>query len=135
MQEFRVSIRSKSLRPADAARMVRMQWQMPIGPVRELVRWLEAAGCLVIMQDFGSNRLGGMSQWVDDLPVMLGNERIPTDRLRLTIAHELGHPCLHSPEITSTMEDEANSFAAEFLMPTEAIRAQLGMSPSGAYRT
>jgi Zn-dependent peptidase ImmA (M78 family) len=66
-----------------------------------------------------------MSQWVDDLPVMLVNERIPTDRLRLTIAHELGHLCLHSLEITSTMEDEANSFAAEFLMPTEAIRSQL----------
>jgi Zn-dependent peptidase ImmA (M78 family)/DNA-binding XRE family transcriptional regulator len=110
---------------ADAARMVRMQWQMPIGPVRELVRWLEAAGCLVIMQDFGTSRVDGMSQWVDDLPVMLVNERTPTDRLRLTIAHELGHLCLHSLEITHTIEDEANSFAAEFLMPTEAIRSQL----------
>jgi Zn-dependent peptidase ImmA (M78 family)/DNA-binding XRE family transcriptional regulator len=110
---------------ADAARMVRMQWQMPIGPVRDLVRWLEAAGCLVIMQDFGSGRVDGMSQWVDDLPVMLVNERTPTDRLRLTIAHELGHLCLHSVEVTDTMEDEANSFAAEFLMPTEVIRSQL----------
>lgn len=102
-----------------------MQWQMPIGPVRRLVRWLEAAGCLVIMQDFGSSRVDGMSQWVDDLPVMLVNARTPTDRLRLTIAHELGHLCLHSLEITNTIKDEANSFAAKFLMPTEAIRAQL----------
>ncbi len=110
---------------ADAARMVRMQWQMPIGPVRDLVRWLEAAGCLVITQDFGTARVDGMSQWVDDLPVMLINDRTPTDRLRLTLAHELGHLCLHSVEITEDMESDANAFAAEFLMPTEAIRFQL----------
>lgn len=110
---------------ADAARMVRMQWQMPIGPVREVVRWLEAAGCLVIMEDFETGRVDGMSQWIDDLPVMLVNERAPTDRLRLTIAHELGHLCLHSREITRDLEQEADAFAAEFLMPTEAIRAQL----------
>jgi len=110
---------------ADAARMVRMQWQMPIGPVRDMVRWLEAAGCLVIMEDFETGRVDGMSQWVDDLPVMLVNERTPTDRLRLTLAHELGHLCLHSLEITEDMEHEANEFAAEFLMPTQAIRAQL----------
>lgn len=109
----------------DAARMVRMQWRMPIGPVRDLVRWLEAAGCLVVVQDFGTARVDGMSQWVDDLPVMLVNERTPTDRLRLTLAHELGHLCLHSVEITKDLEGEANAFAAEFLMPTEAIRFQL----------
>lgn len=110
---------------ADAARMVRMQWRMPIGPVRDLVRWIEATGCLVIMRDFGSGRVDGLSQWVDDLPVMFVNARAPTDRLRLTIAHELGHLCLHSVEITGTMEEEANSFAAELLMPTETVRAQL----------
>jgi len=110
---------------ADAARMVRMQWQMPIGPVRGLVRWLEAAGCLVIMEDFGTARVDGMSQWVDGLPVMLINERTPTDRLRLTLAHELGHLCLHSLEITEQIEQGANEFASEFLMPTQAIRAQL----------
>lgn len=110
---------------ADAARMVRMQWRMPIGPVRDMVRWLEAAGCLVIMKDFETGRVDGMSQWIDDIPVMLVNDRTPTDRLRLTLAHELGHLCLHSVEVTEDMEREADEFAAEFLMPTEAIRAQL----------
>lgn len=42
---------------ADAARMVRMQGQMPIGPVRDVARWLEAAGCLVIMKDFETGRV------------------------------------------------------------------------------
>lgn len=113
------------INPADAARLVRTQWRMPVGPVRRLVRWIEAAGCLVVSEDFGTDRVDGMSQWVDDLPVMLINTAAPVDRLRLTIAHELGHLCLHSTEVTNTLEEEANAFAAEFLMPTEAIRPQL----------
>ncbi|GAA5048331.1 helix-turn-helix domain-containing protein [Streptomyces similanensis] len=110
---------------ADAARMVRMQWRMPIGPVRSLTRWVEAAGCIVLAEDFGTTRVDGLSQWIDDYPVMMINVAAPVDRVRLTMAHELGHLCLHSFEPTLTMEDEATRFAAEFLMPEEVIRPQL----------
>jgi Zn-dependent peptidase ImmA (M78 family) len=102
-----------------------MQWRMPIGPVRSLSAWLEAAGCLVIEEDFGTTRVDGLSQWIDDHPIMLINSRAPTDRKRLTMAHELGHLCLHSVEVSDDMEREANEFAAEFLMPLEVIRPQL----------
>jgi Zn-dependent peptidase ImmA (M78 family)/transcriptional regulator with XRE-family HTH domain len=111
--------------PADAARLVRMQWRMPIGPVRSLCRWLEAAGCLIIENDFGTPRVDGLSQWVDDHPIIMINSRVPTDRKRLTLAHELGHLCLHSVEVSDDIEREANEFAAEFLMPVEVIRPQL----------
>jgi Zn-dependent peptidase ImmA (M78 family) len=111
--------------PVDAARLVRMQWRMPIGPVRSLSAWLEAAGCLVIEEDFGTTRVDGLSQWIDDHPIMLINSRAPTDRKRLTMAHELGHLCLHSLEVSDDVEGEANEFAAEFLMPMEVIRPQL----------
>ncbi|MFC9971444.1 helix-turn-helix domain-containing protein [Spirillospora sp. NPDC127200] len=111
--------------PSDAARMVRMQWRMPLGPVRSLIQWLEAAGCLVFEEDFGTARIDGMSQWVDDHPIILVNSRAPVDRKRLTLAHELGHLCLHSIEISDDVETEANEFAAEFLMPLEVIRPQL----------
>ncbi|WP_066366509.1 helix-turn-helix domain-containing protein [Herbidospora mongoliensis] len=111
--------------PADAARMVRMQWRMPIGPVRSLVRWLEAAGVLVIDEDFGTPRVDGMSQWIGDHPIILLNSRAPTDRRRLTLAHELGHLVLHSVDVSAYVEDEADAFAAEFLMPIEVIRPQL----------
>lgn len=40
--------------PADAALMVRARWRLPIGPVRNLTRWLESAGCLVLEEDFGT---------------------------------------------------------------------------------
>ncbi len=109
--------------------MVRMQWRMPSGPVRDLVGWLESAGCVVIVEDFGpmtgGGRVDGLSQWASDTPVVLVNNRAPTDRLRLTLAHELGHICMHSAQLGGDPEDEANDFAAEFLMPADSIRPEL----------
>ncbi|ANZ37388.1 XRE family transcriptional regulator [Lentzea guizhouensis] len=111
--------------PEAAARIVRMQWRMPVGPVRGLVRWMEAAGCIIIEEDFGTARVDGLSQWIDDYPVVMINMRAPTDRKRLTLAHELGHLVLHSEDVSAEIEDEANRFAGEFLMPTEMVRPQM----------
>lgn len=110
---------------ASAALFVRMQWRMPSGPVRSLTQWVEAAGCVVIEEDFGTAGVDGLSQWIDEIPIIMLNSAAPTDRKRLTMTHELGHLCLHSQDVTETMEVEAGRFAAEFLMPTEAIRPEL----------
>lgn len=113
--------------PEAAARLVRMQWRMPVGPVRGVTTWMESAGCFVAEMDFGTPRVDGMSQWIDDRPIILINSRVPTDRRRLTLAHELGHIVLHSePEhVSDEVEQEAFAFAAEFLMPADVIRPQL----------
>lgn len=111
--------------PDDAARLVRMQWRMPIGPVQNLLGWMEAAGCWIIERDWGTNRIDGLSQWVGDRPVIMLNASTPTDRKRWTLAHELGHLVLHSQEVVEDIEDQANDFAAEFLMPIEVIRPRL----------
>ncbi len=111
--------------PAAAALITRAQWKMPIGPVLHLIRWLEAAGCIIIEEDFGTTRVDGLSQWIGDHPVILINSGLVTDRKRLTLAHELGHLCLHSSIATADMEEGANAFAAEFLMPEHVIRPEL----------
>ncbi|MHB1711585.1 MAG: ImmA/IrrE family metallo-endopeptidase [Acidimicrobiales bacterium] len=111
--------------PDDAARFVRAQWRMPIGPVVNLIRWMEAAGCLIFEEDFGTHRIDGMSQWVGDYPVILLNAAGHPDRRRLTLAHELGHLTLHSNDVHEDAERQANDFAAEFLMPETAIRPEL----------
>jgi Zn-dependent peptidase ImmA (M78 family)/transcriptional regulator with XRE-family HTH domain len=111
--------------PTAAAQFVRAQWRMPLGPVKAMIRWVEAAGCLVIEEDFGTRRVYGLSQWVGEHPVMLINSAQPPDKKRLTIAHELGHLVLHSAGPGVDMEAEANQFAAEFLMPEHVIRHQL----------
>ena len=113
--------------PADAAAITRAQWQMTIGPVRNMTGWLESAGCLIVEWDFGASRIDGMSQWVDDYPVLAVNARMSTDRKRLTLAHELGHIVMHSAPayLDMEVEQEAMDFAAEFLMPASVIRPEL----------
>lgn len=111
--------------PEQAAGMLRAAWRMPIGPVRNLTRWVESAGVIVIEEDFGTHRIDGMSQWAGEHAVIILNRSLPVDRKRLTIAHELGHLVLHSRYIDADVEDQANQFAAEFLMPAHVIGPQL----------
>ena len=111
--------------PGTAARLLRMQWRMPNGPVRGLTKWMEAAGCLIIDADFETTRVDGLSQWSGGHPVVMLNVGAPTDRRRLTLAHELGHLCLHRQGVPDDVESDANAFAAEFLMPAETIRPEL----------
>lgn len=108
----------------DAARMTRTQWQMPSGPARSVVRWIEAAGSVVLMTDLGNQRVDGLSQWTSDHPVIVVNSANPTDRIRWTLAHEIGHLVLHRDDATDEMEREADAFAAEFLMPEALIRSE-----------
>jgi len=107
--------------PEEAALLLRAAWKMPIGPVGHLVRWIEAAGVVVIEEDFGTRRIDGMSQWAGAEAVILINETLPTDRKRWTLAHEVGHLMLHANYVGLDMEQQANDFAAEFLMPAHVI--------------
>ena len=111
--------------PEEAARILRASWRMPIGPVRNLFRWIASAGILILTEDFGTHRIDGMSQWAGDHAVIVLNASMPTSRRRLTLAHELGHLVLHSDYFESDVEEQANSFAAEFLMPEHVIRPEL----------
>lgn len=111
--------------PESAARLVRTQWRLPIGAVRNLISWMESAGILILEYDFGSPKVDGLSQWAGDHPIIVLNSQVPTDRKRLTLAHELGHIVLHTNYAGDDMEDQANAFAAEFLMPADVIKPQL----------
>jgi Zn-dependent peptidase ImmA (M78 family)/transcriptional regulator with XRE-family HTH domain len=112
--------------PAHAARLVRAQWRLPVGPIRGLVDWMESAGIVVIADDFGAAaRVDGLSQWSEDHPVVMINSAMPVDRQRWTLAHELGHLVLHTEYIDDDAEDQADEFAAEFLMPADQIGPML----------
>lgn len=118
--------------PTDAARFVRAQWRLPVGPVRGLVDWMESAGILVIADDFGASaRVDGLSQWAGDHPIVLVNASMPTDRQRWTLAHELAHLVLHTEFIDESAEQQADAFAAEFLMPAEQIGPMLNRLRTG----
>jgi len=111
--------------PEQAASMLRAAWRMPIGPVRNLTRWVESAGVIVVEEDFGTHRIDGMSQWAGAHAIVILNAALPTDRKRMTLAHELGHLVLHNQYIDIDAEQQANLFAAEFLMPEHLIAPEL----------
>jgi len=107
--------------PEAVADAMRAAWMLPSGPIDDLVAHLEAAGILVMELDFGTPLVDAVSQWVPGLlPMLFVNTAAPGDRLRLTVAHELGHMVMHR-EPHAQMEAEANAFAAAFLMPPRDI--------------
>lgn len=111
--------------PEDVARAVRASWQMPRGPVQNLTQVIEEAGGIVVACNFKTTLLDAISRWYPKMPpLFFTNMDSSGDRLRFTLAHELGHLFLHSAP-NPCMEDEANRFAAEFLMPAQDITASL----------
>jgi len=111
--------------PKKIASAVRHYWQMPCGPVENVTKIIEDAGIFIIHCEFGTSLIDGLSiNQKDSPPIIFVNKEIPGDRLRFTLSHELGHIIMHRFP-TPTMEDEANSFASEFLMPAKEIKSSL----------
>jgi Zn-dependent peptidase ImmA (M78 family)/transcriptional regulator with XRE-family HTH domain len=111
--------------PAEVARAMRAAWQLPDGPVANVIRTIENAGGIVIRYPFGTPQVDAISRWVPGLPpLFFVNEGLPTDRERLTLCHELGHLVMHDMP-NDSMEAEANQFAAEFLMPQRDVSPHL----------
>jgi Zn-dependent peptidase ImmA (M78 family)/transcriptional regulator with XRE-family HTH domain len=118
----------KALSTEDVARSVREMWMLPAGPIANMVELIEANGGIVIPCDFGTDLLDAMSQRIEGLPILFFvNINAPADRVRHTLAHELGHMVLHTITVKSDeeMEDEADAFAGAFLLPADEIRPQL----------
>ena len=104
------------------AALLRAHWAVPSGPVKDLTALVERAGAVVGMSDFGGASVSGMTFRIPGQPPMiLLNCEHPSDRMRYTLAHELGHLIQHRFP-TPNMEREANLFAAAFLMPAADIR-------------
>ncbi|HLZ66116.1 MAG TPA: ImmA/IrrE family metallo-endopeptidase [Aliidongia sp.] len=111
---------------SEVARAMRQYFQLPRGPIADLTRIVESTGVIVIQMDFGTDLIDGFSQPASENlpPIIYVNKRLKLDRLRFTIGHELGHLILHRAPQPS-MEDEANKFSAELLMPRDDIRHDL----------
>jgi len=104
------------------AGIVRAHWKVPSGPIRNLTTLVEQAGCIVVHSSLGGSTVSGVTFSVPGVPPLIVlNEEQPADRLRFTLAHELGHLVMHRFP-TPTMEDEANVFAGALLMPAADIK-------------
>jgi Zn-dependent peptidase ImmA (M78 family)/transcriptional regulator with XRE-family HTH domain len=108
------------------ARAVRHQWALPRGPIDNLIEVLERAGVLVVPCDFGATEIDAVGMRLQGMPpIVFINDAAPVDRVRFTVAHELGHLVMHASGSEGDVEKEADRFAAEFLMPEYDIKPQL----------
>jgi Zn-dependent peptidase ImmA (M78 family) len=111
----------------EAAQIVRHQWRIPAGPVPNLIEQLEDHTIVVVPLQNKTDAFMGLSVFERSRalpPIMFFNGDAPADRVRWTIAHELGHVVLHHHQscISEHCEDEADEFASEFLMPERDIK-------------
>jgi Zn-dependent peptidase ImmA (M78 family)/transcriptional regulator with XRE-family HTH domain len=107
----------------EVARLVRINWKMNYGPINNVVEVIENAGGIVIPFDFGTNEIDAIYHRTPETPpLFFVNRYSPSDRLRFTLCHELGHAIMHSNTFDPIMiEKQAYEFAAEFLMPKRDI--------------
>lgn len=107
------------------AQIARLDLALPRGPVQNLAQAIENAGGIIIHCNFDTRLLDALSRWFPGLPPMFFmNQDLPGDRMRFTLAHELGHLIMHRTT-NPDMEKQADRFAAEFLMPKDDIRPYL----------
>jgi Zn-dependent peptidase ImmA (M78 family)/transcriptional regulator with XRE-family HTH domain len=107
------------------ARLVRVAWKLPTGPIQNLTAAVENAGGIIMCCEFGTAKIDAAHIWIPGLPpLFFMNNRLPGDRYRFTLAHEVGHAIMHRYP-TGDIEAEADRFAAELLMPEQEISDQL----------
>ena len=121
------------------AQNVRDYWGIGDHPIPNMVNLIENNGIIVSAFDVDSDKIDAFTQ-VHDIDtyrqycVVVGNNKKSAVRRNFDIAHELGHIILHSdmenlnelqPDELKKIEDEANQFAAAFLMPNNAFYADL----------
>lgn len=107
------------------ARELRKQWKLGIDPLEKPTEVLEDRGVKMIMLD-AEKDFDGLSCWANDtIPVIVVRKNQTSDRLRFSIMHELGHLML-KPTKSLNEEKAADRFAGAFLVPKEAVVAELG---------
>lgn len=102
----------------------------PYVPIRHLTSVLEKAGVLMLALPKPFPHREAFSLWAGydrQRPVIVLSGGASGDRLRLSIAHELGHLVMHKPVANPVreIEKQAYRFAAEFLLPEAAMRQEL----------
>ncbi len=114
------------LDPETAAEVVRARWGLGVAPVGEMVRLLEACGIRVFSLAADCAAVDAFSFVWHQTPYVLLNTTKSGERGRFDAAHELGHLVLHSEHRLPhgpDAEQDANRFAAAFLMPRASVLA------------
>jgi Zn-dependent peptidase ImmA (M78 family)/transcriptional regulator with XRE-family HTH domain len=110
------------------AAQVRAEWKLSSGPVAHVIRSIERHGVVICRMLLQSDTVDAFSVPFADRPVIvLGRDKDRADRSRWDGSHELGHLVMHQPDPQRSryLEDQADWFAAEFLLPAKEVTDQL----------
>lgn len=110
--------------PEGAADAVRAAWGLGYHAVPNLVHLLEANGVRVYSLVHDGSEVDAFSDWSGATPFIFLNTTKTPERSRMDAAHELGHLVLHAhagAKPDKTHEQQAQAFAAAFLMPHAAF--------------
>lgn len=128
-------ISDKSITIEEVAMRARQHWDLGDAPIPNMVALLERNGIIVGEFATDSREIDAFYQYYeeDNCPtycVVLGNDKKSFFRRQFNCAHELGHILLHERysdlneldrDDFRERENEANAFAAAFLMPAESF--------------
>jgi Zn-dependent peptidase ImmA (M78 family)/DNA-binding XRE family transcriptional regulator len=113
--------------PEVAARSLRESWGLGEQPIKNMVHLLESKGVRMFSMAENTLTVDAFSLWHGDTPYIFLNTIKTAEHNRLDGAHELGHLVLHrhgGPR-GRRAEDQANLFAASFLMPSESVLSEI----------
>lgn len=110
-----------------AAGQLRKQWDVGNRPLDNLVQMAEDRGVVVISWADTRGGFDGLSGWCGGHPVIVINPSRSADRIRFTLAHELGHLVMDTGAVSDKEEEGlAHRFAAALLAPAEHACHELG---------
>jgi Zn-dependent peptidase ImmA (M78 family) len=114
----------------EAARQTRKALQLlHDDPIPNLTNSVELTGVIILPLPSQLNGPDAFSFWLgadNPRPIIAISKEQSMDRLRFSIAHEVGHLVLgHTGKYRPEEELAANQFAAEMLMPQRAMHLQI----------
>ncbi len=113
----------QGISPSEVARQIRRQCKLGAAPIKDICTIFEKNGVFIYFWDCPYDDFDGVSLITDNgFRLIIVNKNFDNDRIRWTLAHELGHSLMHENislfvNGNRDKEKEANEFAAEFLLP------------------
>lgn len=128
----------------EIATALREYWGIGNDPITNVVNVMEKNGIVISSFSTNDNKIDAFTQThningVSRPFVILGDDKESSVRRQFSAAHELGHIIMHSnsynvnelsKEEYKMMEDEANDFAAAFLLPKESFIEDVSKYPN-----
>lgn len=128
----------------EIAKRTREYWDLDTSPILDMVALLERNGIVVGEFATGSRDIDAFYQYYEEnnkpiFCVILGTDKMSFFRRQFNCAHELGHILLHERysdlneidrEEFRDRENEANAFAAAFLLPADSFGRDVAVCPN-----